>query len=99
MSDMLKKPTKYIFPAAGKSCNIGLASLKRFTAKFGGALITHQRKREFKHAAHHIHHNFTIIQGEITDLSDLDLIYATFGAEKGPSLSINATKDNDYLFG
>lgn len=96
MSDMSKKLTKKTAQAAGRSCDVGLATSKHFVAKGGYAFITHRRKQELNHATYRIYQNDTVIQGDIVDLSDLDLIYATAGTAEGPTRSINATQANDF---
>lgn len=93
---MSRKLTKKVAPAAGRSCDIGLANSKRFLAKDDDAFITHRRKQELNHAAYHIYQYDTAIQGDIADLSDLDLIYASAGTAEGPPRSFNATQVNDF---
>lgn len=93
---MSRKLTKKVAPAAGRSCDIGLANSKRFLAKDDDAFITHRRKQELSHAAYHIYQYDTAIQGDIADLSDLDLIYASAGTAEGPPRSFNATQVNDF---
>jgi NAD(P)-dependent dehydrogenase (short-subunit alcohol dehydrogenase family) len=83
MSDMSKKLTKKLAPAAGRSCDIGLGTSKRFLAKGDPAFITRRRKQEHNYAATHINQNVTLIQGEIADLSDLGLTCATAGTVEG----------------
>lgn len=93
---MFKKLTKKITPVTGRSCDIGLATSKRFVAKGGYVFITHRHKQELNHAANHINQNVTVIQGDIADLPDLDLIYATAGTAEGPPRSFNTTQVSDF---
>ena len=95
MNGMSKKLSKKTAPVVGRSCDIDLATSKRFVADGGYVFRTHRRKQELSRASRPINHNVAAIQGGIADLSDLDLIYATAGTAQGPSRSLNATQAND----
>jgi NADP-dependent 3-hydroxy acid dehydrogenase YdfG len=96
---MLQKLTKKIAPIVGRSCDNGIATSKRFVANGGYLFIAHRRKQELYPTANHINQNVTVIQGEIADLSDLDLIDAAAGTAEGPPRRFNATQVNDFLIG
>ena len=67
----------------GGSSGIGLATAKRFVNEGAYVFITGRRQSELERAKAEIGKNVTVVQGDVTDLADLDRLYATVKAEKG----------------
>jgi len=67
----------------GGSSGIGLATAKKFVNEGAYVFITGRRQSELDKAVAEIGSNVTAIQGDISDLDDLDRLYATIKAEKG----------------
>jgi NAD(P)-dependent dehydrogenase (short-subunit alcohol dehydrogenase family) len=60
----------------GGNSGIGLATAKRFVDEGARVVITARRKKELDEAAANIDGNVTPIQGDVSRLEDLDLIYS-----------------------
>ncbi|HEX3536278.1 MAG TPA: glucose 1-dehydrogenase [Stellaceae bacterium] len=67
----------------GGSAGIGLATAKQFVEEGAFVYITGRRPRELDAAVTSIGSNVTAIQGDVSNLVDLDRIYAQIGREKG----------------
>src|SRR5947208_342431 len=67
----------------GGSSGIGLATAKRFVEEGAYVFITGRRGSELEKAKAEIGKNVTTVQGDVSNLSDLDRLYATVKAEKG----------------
>jgi NAD(P)-dependent dehydrogenase (short-subunit alcohol dehydrogenase family) len=67
----------------GGSSGIGLATAKRFVKEGAHVFITGRRASELDKAKAEIGKNVTAVQGDVTNLADLDRLYATVKAEKG----------------
>jgi NAD(P)-dependent dehydrogenase (short-subunit alcohol dehydrogenase family) len=67
----------------GGSSGIGLATAKRFVKEGAYVFITGRRQSELANAKAEIGKNVTTVQGDVTNLADLDRLYATVRAEKG----------------
>lgn len=67
----------------GGSSGIGLATAKRFVREGAHVFITGRRKSELDQAAAEIGKNVTPVQGDVTNLADLERLYATVKAQKG----------------
>ena len=67
----------------GGSAGIGLATAKQFVEEGAYVYIVGRRKPELEAAVASIGSNVTAIQGDVTDLADLDRIYAQISKEKG----------------
>ena len=67
----------------GGSSGIGLATAKRFVEEGAYVFITGRRQAELEKAKQAIGRNVTAVQGDVSNLSDLDRLYATVKAEKG----------------
>lgn len=67
----------------GANSGIGLAAAKRFAAEGAYVFITGRRQDELDKAKAAIGANVTAVQGDITNLDDLDRLFATVRAEKG----------------
>jgi len=67
----------------GGSSGIGLAAAKAFVEEGAHVFITGRRQGELDKAKAFIGKNVTAVQGDVTNLDDLDRLYATVKAEKG----------------
>src|SRR5260221_13772566 len=61
----------------GVSSGIGLATAKRFVAEGAYVYITGRRQHELDAAVQQIGKNITGVQGDVSNLADLDRLYAT----------------------
>ncbi len=67
----------------GGSSGIGLATAKKFVAEGAYVFIMGRRQAELDKAASEIGNNVTTVQGDISDLADLDRLYTVIKAKKG----------------
>src|SRR5476651_1181304 len=67
----------------GGSSGIGLATAKRFVEEGAHVVITGRREKELKEAAADIKGDVTTVVGEITNLEDLDQLYAVVKEKHG----------------
>ncbi|MGB8769598.1 MAG: glucose 1-dehydrogenase [Candidatus Korobacteraceae bacterium] len=67
----------------GGSSGIGLATAKRFVAEGAYVFITGRRQAELDKAVAEIGKNATGVQGDVSNLGDLDRLYKTVSAKKG----------------
>jgi NAD(P)-dependent dehydrogenase (short-subunit alcohol dehydrogenase family) len=67
----------------GGSSGIGLATAKRFVREGAYVFITGRRQTELDKAKPEIGKNVTTVQGDVSNLGDLDRLYATVKAQKG----------------
>ncbi len=67
----------------GGSSGIGLATAKRFVAEGAYVFITGRRRAELDKAAAEIGRNVTAVQGDASNLDDLDRLYRDVAAKKG----------------
>ncbi len=67
----------------GGSSGIGLASAKRFVNEGAYVFITGRRDRELAEAVEEIGRNVTGVQGDVSNLDDLDRLFAQIKREKG----------------
>ncbi len=67
----------------GGSSGIGLATAKRFVAEGAYVFITGRRQPELDAAVNEIGKNVTGIQSDVSNLADLDHLYATIEQEQG----------------
>jgi NAD(P)-dependent dehydrogenase (short-subunit alcohol dehydrogenase family) len=67
----------------GGTTGIGLASAKLFVKEGAYVFITGRRQKELDEAVKAIGSNVTGVQGDVTELADLDRLYETIG-KKGP---------------
>jgi NAD(P)-dependent dehydrogenase (short-subunit alcohol dehydrogenase family) len=63
----------------GGTTGIGLASAKLFVKEGAYVFITGRRQKELDEAVKAIASNVTGVQGDVTDLADLDRLYETIG--------------------
>src|SRR5215475_5557022 len=67
----------------GGNSGIGLATAKRFVSEGAYVFITGRRESELAAAVKEIGRNVTGIQGDVSDLGDLDRLFAKIKQEKG----------------
>jgi len=67
----------------GGNSGIGLATAKRFVAEGAYVFITGRRQSELDAAVMQIGKNVTGVQGDVSNLADLDRLYATVKQQKG----------------
>ena len=67
----------------GATSGIGLATAKRFVDEGAYVFITGRRDKELTAAAEDIGSNVTGVQGDVSDLGDLDRLFAKIKQEKG----------------
>ena len=67
----------------GGNSGIGLATAKRFVSEGAHVFITGRRQNELDAAVSEIGKNVTGIQGDVTNLTDLDRLYNTVKDQKG----------------
>jgi NAD(P)-dependent dehydrogenase (short-subunit alcohol dehydrogenase family) len=67
----------------GASSGIGLATAQRFVSEGAYVYITGRRQRELDAAVRQIGKNVTAVQGDVSQLADLDRLYATVQQQHG----------------
>jgi NAD(P)-dependent dehydrogenase (short-subunit alcohol dehydrogenase family) len=67
----------------GGSSGIGLATAKRFVDEGTYVFITGRSEPELAAAAREIGRNVTAVRGDVSNLDDLDRLFARIGGEKG----------------
>src|SRR5579871_4023307 len=67
----------------GGNSGIGLAAAKRLVEAGAYVYITGRRAAELEKAKKEIGRNVSVVQGDVTNLEDLDRLYATVKAERG----------------
>ena len=67
----------------GGSSGIGLATAKRFVAEGAYVFITGRRQSELNVAVRDIGKNVTDVQGDVSNLADLDRLYAIVKQQQG----------------
>src|SRR5436853_5241555 len=67
----------------GGNSGIGLATAKRFVNEGAYVFITGRRQSELDAAVKQIGKNVTAVQGDVSNLADLDRLYTTIKREKG----------------
>jgi NAD(P)-dependent dehydrogenase (short-subunit alcohol dehydrogenase family) len=79
----MKKLEGKVAVITGGSSGIGLATAELFVKEGAYVFITGRRQAELDKAKAQIGGNVTVVQGDISNLADLDRLYATVKAEKG----------------
>jgi NAD(P)-dependent dehydrogenase (short-subunit alcohol dehydrogenase family) len=67
----------------GGSSGIGLATARRFVSEGAYVYITGRRQRELDAVVRQIGKNVTAVQGDVSQLADLDRLYATVKQQHG----------------
>jgi NAD(P)-dependent dehydrogenase (short-subunit alcohol dehydrogenase family) len=68
---------------SGATSGMALAAAKLFVEEGAYVFITGRRKEQLDSAVKHVGKNVTGVQGDVSNLSDLDRLYETVKAEKG----------------
>ncbi|MDZ8238767.1 MAG: glucose 1-dehydrogenase [Nostoc sp. ChiQUE01a] len=79
----MKKLEGKIAVVTGGNSGIGLATAKRFAAEGAHVIITGRRQTELDVAVKEIGENITPVQGDVSNLADLDRLYATIKQQYG----------------
>jgi NAD(P)-dependent dehydrogenase (short-subunit alcohol dehydrogenase family) len=79
----MKKLENRVAVITGGNSGIGLATAKEFVAQGAYVFITGRRQAELDKAVKEIGSNVTAVQGDVSNLDDLDRLYKTVKEEKG----------------
>jgi NAD(P)-dependent dehydrogenase (short-subunit alcohol dehydrogenase family) len=79
----MKKLEGKVAVITGGNSGIGLATVQRFVSDGAYVFITGRRQSELDEAVKQIGKNVTGVQGDVSNLADLDRLYATVKKEKG----------------
>src|SRR5271155_66458 len=82
----------------GGSTGIGLGIAKRFAGEGARVFISGRRRAELDKAVTAIGGNATALQGDVSDLADLDRIFAQIRAQAG-RIDVLAANAGFYEFG
>src|SRR5262249_16628650 len=77
-----RKLNRKIALVTGGNSGIGLATAKRFVSEGAYVFITGRRQKELDAAAKEIGKNVTAVQGDVSNLPDLDPLFAQIKKEK-----------------
>jgi NAD(P)-dependent dehydrogenase (short-subunit alcohol dehydrogenase family) len=80
---MAKKLEGKVAVVTGGNSGIGLATAQRFAAEGAHVFITGRRQAELDEAVAQIGKHVTGVQGDVSNLGDLDRLYATVKQQKG----------------
>ena len=80
---IIKKLDGKIAVITGGNSGIGLATAQRFVAEGAYVFITGRRRSEVDVAVRQIGKNATGVQGDVSNLADLDRLYSTVKEQKG----------------
>ena len=79
----MKKLEGKVSVITGGNSGIGLATAQRFVSEGAYVFITGRRQSEVDAAVKQIGKNITGVQGDVSNLADLDRLYATVKEQKG----------------
>lgn len=80
---MTQKLAGKVAVITGGNSGIGLATAQRFAAEGAYVFITGRRQNELDAAVRQIGKNVAAVQGDVSNLADLDRLYATVERQKG----------------
>jgi len=80
---MTKKLTGKVALVTGGNSGIGLATAQQFAAAGAHVFITGRRQDELDAAVNQLGENVTAVQGDVSNLADLDRLYATVTQTQG----------------
>ena len=81
-NEIIKKLEGKVAVITGGSSGIGLATAKRFTSEGARVYITGRRQSELDEAVKEIGYNAIGVQGDVSNLADLDRLYGTVKQQK-----------------
>ena len=84
-NEIIKKLEGKVAVITGGSTGIGLATAKRFTSEGANVYITGRRQSELDEAVKEIGDNAIGVQGDVSNLADLDRLYAHCQATERPN--------------
>ena len=79
----MKKLDGKIAVITGGNSGIGLVTAQQFVAKDACVLINDHHQSELDAAVKQIGKNVTVVKGDVSNLADLDQLYATVKHQKG----------------
>ena len=79
----MKKLEGKVAVITGGNSGIGLATAQRFVSEGAYVFITGRRQSELDAAVKQIGKNVTGVQGDVSNLADLDRLYAAVKKQKG----------------
>ena len=79
----MKKLEGKVAVITGGNSGIGLATARQFVTEGTYVFITGRRQRELDAAVNHIGKNVMGVQGDVSNLADLDRLYAAVKEQKG----------------
>jgi NAD(P)-dependent dehydrogenase (short-subunit alcohol dehydrogenase family) len=82
----------------GGNSGIGLATAQRFVQEGAYVFITGRRQSELDKAVKQIGRNAMGVQGDVSNLADLDRLYETVKQQKGGSMSSSQTQAQLNLY-
>ena len=82
-NEIVKKLEGKVAVITGGSTGIGLATAKRFTSEGAHVYITGRRQSELDEAVTEIGDNAIGVQGDVSNLADLDRLYDKVKEQKG----------------
>src|SRR6516225_11929837 len=80
---MSKKLEGKVAVITGGNSGIGLATARRFVAEGAHVFITGRRRAELDEAVTQFGRNVTGVQGDVSNLTDLDRLFATVAQQQG----------------
>jgi NAD(P)-dependent dehydrogenase (short-subunit alcohol dehydrogenase family) len=80
---MTKKLEGKVAVITGGNSGIGLATAQRFAAEGAHVFITGRRQNELDAAVKQVGENVTAVQNDVSNLADLDRLFATVKEQKG----------------
>jgi NAD(P)-dependent dehydrogenase (short-subunit alcohol dehydrogenase family) len=80
---MSKKLEGKVAVITGGNSGIGLATARRFVAEGAHVFITGRRQAELDEAVRHVGKHVTGVQGDVSNLADLDRLFATIKQQQG----------------
>ena len=82
-TNIVKKLEGKIAVITGGNSGIGLATAQQFVAEGAYVYVTGRRQKELNEATKQIRDNVTGVQGDVSNLADIDRLYATVKQQKG----------------
>jgi NAD(P)-dependent dehydrogenase (short-subunit alcohol dehydrogenase family) len=80
---MSKRLVGKVALVTGGSSGLGLATAQRFATEGAQVFITGRRKDELDHAVEHLGHGVVGVQGDISNMADLDRLYEVIKEKAG----------------
>src|SRR6476620_2271661 len=81
----------------GGTTGLGFATAERFLSEGADVIITGRRQAELDSAVKRLGGNVLGVQGDVSNLADLDRLYATIQKRKGISISFSPTPEEEVM--